>query len=435
MFRPKFKRTLVNIALTLLTFAPIVIEGTFESIKAAGMGGTVMAHGQDSLSAAINPALATEVGQRWDIGVSFRQWNKSLTIDPPRPVPELQTGTFRPSRRLDPFPALGINLALDDCLIFSISGYVYKEIDTRYNTQLTDFSGVSISGAPLGNNARITWCVDTVTTALAYQINDYHSLGIGLNWNFGHFLASGFNRMPGGVFTIAPGSVTNNGYDDAFGVGATIGWVGHFCDGVTAGLSYTPQTNMSRFHKYKGLLAEGRIDLPETMRGGIAYDSGNCWTVALDGEWRRYGRVNSLANPFPGDTDDPFAFIGLFGNANGPGFGWKDEWVLKTGVEYAFTPCLIGRLGYRHEWNPLRNQTTNTAMDVFIVETVTDYITGGFTYLYEDFEASFFAECGSKRTRHSYYPEINPLDFDFDSANLIYKSRNYAFGLSLGKPF
>ncbi len=94
---------------------------------------------------------------------------------------------------------------------------------------------------------------------------------------------------------------------------------------------------MGAFDKYRGFLATHAFDIPETWRVGASYYIPSTETTgvtfAVDGEWRRYSQVASWANNFPGSGAD---FGPLLGENDGPGFGWRDQWIVKTGFNYRF---------------------------------------------------------------------------------------------------
>ncbi len=116
-----------------------------------------------------------------------------------------------------------------------------------------------------------------------------------------------------------------------------------------------------------------------------------------------------------------------------PGFGWRDQYVVKTGIQYEATSYSTLRLGYRHEWLPLRNHTTNTALNVFNLQTVADYITAGITCAAIcDSEISAFGELVSPNPGTK-YPQI-AVD-DFVSGDIAMASHNWAVGISVGKSF
>jgi len=238
-------------------------------------------------------------------------------------------------------------------------------------------------------------------------------------------------------FTLYPNSFNNRGTDDATGVGVTLGYYGQICEDLWLGFSWTPEVSMGKFSRYKGLLADSSINLPETWRLGLAYQYDACTVMAADWEYREYGSVKTLANNFPGSTDAGFA--PLFGARTGPGFGFVDEWTLRLGVDRAITDCLTGRVGYRHEHGPSRrNGNTATTLQTLTLATVENYLSLGFTYDVDCCsELSGYAEFGLSEVNKAVYPaiETGTAEVQWQRANVDYKEKNWALGLAYGRRF
>ena len=97
---------------------------------------------------------------------------------------------------------------------------------------------------------------------------------------------------------------------------------------------------MSKFDKYAG-----GFDIPCNYAVGFAYKMDPCLTLAFYIERVHCSEVNSVGNPG--------APVAPLGSANGPGFGWKEVTVIKTGLAYEVSPTLVVRLGYNHTTQPI----------------------------------------------------------------------------------
>ena len=75
-----FKRATTYLCLGLTSLSLASLEAHYESIKSSGVGGALIAYGQDSIAPSANPALAMWVGDRWDIGATVQDWSKKLKI-------------------------------------------------------------------------------------------------------------------------------------------------------------------------------------------------------------------------------------------------------------------------------------------------------------------------------------------------------------------
>jgi long-chain fatty acid transport protein len=140
--------------------------------------------------------------------------------------------------------------------------------------------------------------------------------------------------------------IANAGYDTSVGGGARLGWTWQASQNLKVGATYQSRLWMTKFDKYAGLFAEqGGFDIPSNYALGFAYKIDSSLTWAFDVERIHYSEVKSVGNP----GSSP----GGFGTSNGPGFGWKDVTVIKTGLAYEVSPTLVVRLGYNHTTQPI----------------------------------------------------------------------------------
>jgi long-chain fatty acid transport protein len=88
------------------------------------------------------------------------------------------------------------------------------------------------------------------------------------------------------------------GYDDAFGYGVRVGYMGKITPTVTIGAAYASKMNFEEFDKYKGLFAEqGDFDIPENYNLGVAWQATPAVKLALDYQRINYSVINSIGNP------------------------------------------------------------------------------------------------------------------------------------------
>lgn len=395
------------------------------------MGGVAMAVAHDSLSVFKNPSQCAQLADRLDLGVGWSQAHKQLEIRNREPFFDAITQEGRLSAACDNqyYPELGVNLWVTCDLALGIVWNEYQHIATHYNTQLTDFSAVSVEGVPLGTNALLDYDVEVLTGNAAYHLHPHHAIGVGVNVYSNKFKINGLERML--QYSSDPDHLTNQGTDRDWAVGWTLGWMGHFSRGVSIAFSYSPRVKV-KFGRYKGFLAQHQMDLPAVTRAGIAYRPVDSVHVALDAEYRNYGK--SFHHPFIGDSTSG---IGpLFGQTDGPGFGWSSQWLVSVGVEWAVTPCLDLRMGYRHESPVLRGSGTRTALNVFTLATVENYLTVGATWYASETELTIFGEAGLPHRVNSRYPSnFSGVTVNFLGGDLTFKSQSYRAGMSYGIRF
>ncbi len=435
----KFCLKAAAVAAVLATGATVEAAGPIASAKAMGMGGAAVAYPQDSITPYYNPATGTCTDTRFDVGVTARYSGKELRLSdrPAAPVANLPTGKFKANRDFDAYGDFGINWRLGCCCDWAL-GLQYNNYDhtrTRYRQPLADFSG-GTGLAPMGNKLKFDYRVEVLTLSSAYQVNDCHSFGIGLNFYSSWLTVEGLEAIANvnNGLSADPANVTNRGTDDAKGVGVTIGWFGQLTNCLWGGASWTSKASMGDFKRYRGLLADHGFDIPEVWRLGLSYKYDPCTIIAADFEYRRYSQINSWSNDFPGNSTGVFS--PLFGTSNGPGFGWQDQWNFKIGAERCINECWTGRIGYRHEQYPIRDKGgTDIALNALTLHAVQDYLSFGVTWKPDDCnEFNYFSETGFRNTKKGQYPNISGVP-DWSPANVSFQNYTYTWGLSYGRTF
>ncbi len=248
------------------------------------------------------------LNNRFDLGgTAVAHWKSVTLSDRPAAPAGTQSGTFNSHNRWSGKGEVGVATCFDCNIAAGIQWNNYDLIRTRYNTQLTDFSGAAVGGAPLGTPLQFDYRVEQLSFAAGYRLNEFHQIGIGLNLYFSWLNVEGLQGLA--IRSIDPGNFTNRGDDNAMGVGVTLGWTGLIAPHLYAAAAYSPRVNMDRFDKYNGLLPDGRLKIPETWRFGLAYEA--CCTAVFTGEfeYRRYSKVSSWSNPFPGDSGAAFPTV------------------------------------------------------------------------------------------------------------------------------
>ena len=351
-------------------------------IKAKGMGGVSTALAQDSLGGATNPAGMVFVGTRMDIGLDV--------FMPQREAERSGAGFATLNGKVESgnsrfyIPEFGYNRMLNANLSLGVSVYGNGGMNTTYPQGDFNCGGGAANmlcgSGSLGQDLSQLIVAPTV----AYKVNEQHAVGLALLLGYQQFKAFGlqaFDNAPGfPPFTGAPGSVTNNGYDSATGVGLRLGYQGRITNQITVGAAYAPKMNMSRFDKYKGLFAgNGDFDIPSHYGVGVAFSPTPAWTVALDVGRINYSDVASVSNPSSAQAP--------LGAGNGPGFGWQDIDVVKLGVAWRASDAWTLRAGYNKGDNPISG--ADVTFNIIAPGVMKDHYTAGFTYaLDKDSEVS-----------------------------------------------
>lgn len=330
--------------------------------KSKGMAGAGAALPQDALAIAVNPAAATDIGHRLDVGVDIFVPLRSARI-----VGNAAGGDKGYSgNAANPFliPEIGYVHPLSDRVSLGIALYGNGGMNTDYKTNpFEHFGGKGRAG--------IDFKQAIATPTLAAKLVEGHSIGVSAVGVLQSFRARGI--APFAAFSADPANFTDKGTDWSVGTGFRVGYLGRWSDRLSVGAFYHSKVWTGKFERYAGLFAgQGSFDVPASWGGGIAYRVSKRLDVAADVKRIEYSGV-----PAVGNTIAPL-FAGMrFGERNAPGFGWKDITVYKVGVAFRPTGDWTLRAGYGRSGQPIpRSQTFLNALAPGVVQ---DHFTVGAT--------------------------------------------------------
>lgn len=333
-------KKLLAVLLAGITLSPLAqaTNGYFAhgyGMRSLGMAGVAYALPQDALVIASNPAGLSALGNRIDAGVTWFKPQRSSTI----------TGNgaglngHYDANGTETFliPEFGYSRQLDERFTVGLAAYGNGGMNTDYRQN--PFNALSRTG-PLGS-AGVDLEQAFVSPAVAWKVNEQHSIGLAAIYAHQRFAARGL--QPFTAFSAEPTRVTNNGHDHSSGWGVRLGWTGQLTDTLTLGAAWASKISMSRFSQYEGLFADGgSFDIPENFGAGLAWKATDRLTFAADVQQINYSDVQSIAN----SIDQLFAAGQVLGSANGPGFGWEDIRVYKLGASYALDTRWTVRAGF-----------------------------------------------------------------------------------------
>jgi long-chain fatty acid transport protein len=371
----KFTRVFAFMALAGLAGSAYATNGYFShgyGMKAKGMGGAATATHDDAFFGANNPAAAAFAGNRLDLGVDL--------FSPIREASRVGglAGTAESDSNYFLVPEFGYNRMVNNSLALGVTVYGNGGMNTDYpGGQIA--AGSCGAGAPVSNllcgqgKLGVDLMQLIVAPTAAYKVAPNHSIGISPLLGYQRFKADGMQAFAVDSNGAAAGG-NNLGYDDAFGYGVRIGYMGKIAPTVTIGAAYASKMNFEEFSKYAGLFAEqGDFDIPENYNFGVAWQATPAVKLALDYQRINYSEINSVGNPS--------ASAAALGADNGPGFGWDNVDVWKLGVEYKYSPKLTLRAGYSHNDNPISGADTAEVMfNILAPAVIENHATLGFTY-------------------------------------------------------
>ncbi len=391
--------------------------------RSMGMGGVGVAYGVDAMSIVANPANIVNTGMRGDMGMGVMKAHRWARVGASAGAPGWdEDGNALPgnvglgfdngsvsNREWFLLPEMGMTMNLTESLhagmAFAPNGggsTVYPENFFNFITVTPEIPG---AGKTLGGELMQL----LVPVTVGYRINENHAVGVALDLAVQRFRMYGLQSFVafGSTFKVPISADTDHmsdvGYDYSYGAGVKVGWLGDFMDDrLSLGASYTSRTYMTKFDKYRGLLAEqGDFDIPANYGIGIAYKPRKNLVIAADISKIEWSSIAALANRGPGTSTVPpgsggypgpgytNAIHGIpstvpgdekyaTGNDEGMGFGWKDQTIYKLGVNWGVNDRLQLRAGFNYGKTPIPDDqlTFNTMLPV----TTEKHYSVGFTY-------------------------------------------------------
>jgi long-chain fatty acid transport protein len=348
-------------------------------MKAKGMGGAATATHDDAFFGANNPAAAAFAGNRIDLGVDVFSPIREFTRTGDTTAPDLD-GNVESDSNYFLVPEFGYNRMLSNDLAVGVTVYGNGGMNTDYAAGQVDCGGGPANMLCGSGSLGVDLMQLIVAPTAAYKVNASHSIGISPLLGYQRFKAEGLGAFA--PISTAPGSLSNNGYDDSFGYGVRVGYMGKITPTVTIGAAYASKMNFEEFDKYKGLFAEqGDFDIPSNWNLGVAWQATPALKLALDYQRINYTDAASVSNtsqptaPVPCTTG---AEVTCLGGSSGIGFGWQDIDVWKLGVEYKYSQALTLRAGLNHGDNPIG--ATDVTFNSVAPGVIENHVTLGFTY-------------------------------------------------------
>lgn len=382
-------------------------------IKSLGFGGLGFVLAEDSYTLSSNPAGASVMGRRYDLGLDYQNPHPAATVRGNQLGPDDEEPSLS---RSFPVPQIGGVLPISERTVIGASAF-FAGFGTDYrHSPYARFGGdprVSLSLAQAG-----------VSGAYSYLVAPRQSFGVALNLSYQVLSLKGAGVF--GLISEDPDRVSNQGKDGSFGVGVTVGWRGAITPSLTGALSYRSKTWSQKFEDYAGLLPEqGRFDFPAIYGGGLSWEFGPGWMAAFEVQRVMYAAESATGNEFR-------QFVGgePLGSRDGPGFGWNNQDICKLGLARQLSERLTLRVGYSHATHNIpRSQTLFGALGPSFSRQ--QFTTGGTFKLGGDWEVSGYA-AHSPRHRLRGQGSIPPL---LGGGEIDLKATQYSLGFSFGRTF
>jgi len=371
-----------------------------------GMAGAGIAWYKNSLING-NPASLVKLGNQYQFGVTIFRPDRNYTVTGnPSGMPNtfgLAPGTVESDSKTFFIPNFGANWLINDKSSFSVAMYGNGGMNTDYAPK----NGFGTFGAP-DKRTGVDLGQMFLNLSYAYQLSEKHSFGVTAIAAYQYFEASGIAGFAG--MSSDPTKLSDNGHDNAFGMGFKLGYLGQLSEKLSFGASYQTMVYMSEFDDYAGLFAEqGDFNIPSTWTVGLAYQANEDWVFAADFKRIDYTDVPSVSNKMKTPMDPAFSPLGT---DKGSGFGWEDINVFKLGAEYAGIETWTLRAGYSHCDQPIKK--SEVMFNILAPGVVCNHFTLGCSKeLSEKGNALHFAIVYAPETS---VKGVNPMDFDAEQA-------------------
>lgn len=375
-----FRKHLVTLAVATAVAVPMSAHATngYFSLaygaKSRGIAGASTALPQDTYAAAVNPAGMAFAENGADVGVTIFM-----------PIREAESGiggfgqvTSESGQNGFIIPSGGYVTRINDAMTAGITVYANGGMNTRYDYDAFGPGTINLFGAPETLGVDLAQLIFAPT--LTYKINDSNTVGASLLVGYQRFKAYGLQNFAGFAPSGTTDNLTDQGYDDAWGTGIRVGWLGKLSENVTVGAAYSSKIYMDEFTKYEELFAEqGDFDIPANWSIGIAGKVTPKITLSADVQHIEYSDVKSIANAGPSTGLNPFADgQGLLGSDNGLGFGWDDMTIFKVGMIYEHDSNFTYRLGLSHGDQPIGDD--DITFNIIAPAVIETHATAGFTW-------------------------------------------------------
>jgi len=445
-------RTLV----ALLAAAPLAAQATdgyFANgygMKSIGMGGAGVAIAQEPFGGAVNPGAMSFLGNEWQLGVSW--------FSPRRSAERTGSGMGNMDASVDSgsenffIPEFAVNWRYRPDLAFGVTVSGNGGMNTDYpGDQISNLSACTAfwQNNPVGpynlmcGQGRLG--VDLMQLMIApyasWQFVKGHSVGIAPIIAYQRFKAEGLQLFDNPVFSTSPGNVTNRGYDDSWGFGVRVGYMGQITDQFSVGAAWASKIGMGEFDKYKGLFAEqGGFDIPSNFTLGVAFRPTPAWLLTLDYERIFYEDSASVSNPLAYMYSCvPPAFGGqgerdkCLGGSDGAGFGWENINVWKFGVQWTMSDRWTFRAGYNRSDNPIT--PPNVTFNIIAPGVVQNQYSVGTTWRIDnvsEITGAFMYAASESVTGPSFFAPFNPA---LGATTETIQMKQYQLGVAYSRKF
>jgi len=348
-------------------------------VKDKGMAGAGMASPSEAIGAAVNPASALFVDEKWEVGLSIFSPRRSYSSGVSQLNGSSGAFTIGPSdvdsdSEYFPIPYVAKVWKPNVGSALSLTFYGRGGMNTDYSqgTATLDPDGPGPGGVVTLDgtfgNGKAGLNLSQAFLELGYaKKNGPWNLGISGIFAIQAFEARGLGAFAGLTKTFAasggtsmPTNLTNNDHDMTTGFGVKLGLIYEASDQLNLAWAYQSEIVMGTFDDYADLFAGGgEFNIPASVRVAASYGATTELTLHFGYEYTWFSQTGAVGNQIANIFGCPTAGAGgtdidnCLGGSNGAGFGWQDVPAYKFGVEWELDHELTLRAGYSYADQPI----------------------------------------------------------------------------------
>lgn len=370
---------------TLQLAALLLVPSDLLAFKELALADTGAAHPISAIGPRYNPAVITDLGDRWDVSQGVVYQNSHVKIRGSA-VPAFNQSASTTQAKWYPVGIFGITKQLSPSISVGFSTDGTRSFKGSVSQGLNAF-GKGRLGADVINGILLP--------TLAWKANECHSFGFSLPIYIGRVRFKGFQNLAlaSPPISVSPNHVTNHSYDWATGFGLRVGWLWHVTPQLNVGVAYNSRLIASTsFHKFRGFLPnKGKLDNAPSLRAGAAYTYGAA-TFIVESNWHFYKNARTTGNSVNSTA--------LLGSKRGSAQGWSTVATVSLATEYHFSELLTLRAGWARFVPVVVNKSNLLANFVAPFFFTKQACTLGATYEYCGYELSGTAYYSLPRKVH-----------------------------------
>ncbi len=384
------RKVVLGLTLVALPLSAAATNGLYQhgySIKDSALAGSGMALPQDALAAASNPAGMVFVDDRFDIGLSWFSPMRDYTVVgppsggfPPLPGPTVESGSEN-----FVIPTFGWKRSVGERGAFGISVYGNGGMNTDWDANDTPSFPTPVgtfNGTFLAGDTGVDYMQLFANVSYSRKFGENASWGIGGILNYSRLEMRGIQSFA--PFSVEPNKLSDNGHDDAFGVGAIASIHGKVAPNLSLSAAYQSEVK-NEFDEYSGLFAKGgELNIPAWVGGGLAWEPNDRSALTFAVQHIFYEDVEAIGNDATGDPNGGLFACGagdvsrcLGAGKDATGFGWNDMTIYKIGYQWDTANDWTWRVGFSTGDQPIpKDEVTFNIIAPGVME---EHLTFGFT--------------------------------------------------------